>query len=80
MTPLYVAFMLLVIGAIVAAATSRKQRVCSWTSLGFVSASSICLLYLALYVFVRGAIESVTLLSLHPVIGASLSVGIDPLR
>jgi hydrogenase-4 component B len=78
-TLIYIAFSLLVAGAIVAAATSRFKQACSWASLGFVSISSICLMYLAIYVFLRGTIKSVELLSLQPVIGASLSVGIDPL-
>jgi NADH:ubiquinone oxidoreductase subunit 5 (subunit L)/multisubunit Na+/H+ antiporter MnhA subunit len=74
---LCIAFLLLIVGAIDAAATSGSKR--GWISLAFVSASSICLLYLAIHVFVRGTIGTVALLSLHPVIGASLSIGIDPL-
>lgn len=62
-----------------AAATSKLQRFCSWSSLGFVSASSICLFFLAVYVFAKGTITlSQPLLSL-PGIGASLSIGIDAL-
>lgn len=77
LTLLYVAFLLLVAGAIISAVISRHERACGWVSMGFVSAASACLLYVAIYVFAKGAIESVEILSLHPVIGASLMVGID---
>ncbi|MCX6010242.1 MAG: proton-conducting transporter membrane subunit [Chloroflexi bacterium] len=78
-TILYVSFLLLVAGAIAAAATSRPQRFCSWSSLGFVSAASLCLLYLAIYVFVKGQITQPQPLLSLPGIGASLSIGIDAL-
>jgi len=78
-TILYVSFLLLVAGAIVAAATSRLQRFCSWSSLGFVSAASIGLLYLAIYVFTKGSITQPQPLLSLPGIGASLSIGIDAL-
>jgi hydrogenase-4 component B len=76
---LYASFLLLIAGAIVAAATSKLQRFCSWSSLGFVSAASVGLLYLAIYVFANGQVaQQQPLLSL-PGIGASFSIGIDAL-
>jgi hydrogenase-4 component B len=78
-TLLYIAFLLLVAGAIIAAAISSFKRACGWISLAFVSASSICLLYLAIYVFIKGATGSVEILTLYPLVNASLSVGIDTL-
>jgi len=78
-TILYVSFLLLVAGAIVAAATSKLQRFCSWSSLGFVSAASLCLLYLAIHVFAKGQITQPEPLLSLPGIGASLSIGIDAL-
>ena len=76
---LYAAFMLLVVGAIIVAAISRHKEACGWSALGFVSAAAACLLYLAAYVFLVGKIRAEGLLSLHPVIGTSLSIEIDPL-
>ena len=79
MNLLYAALLLLTLGAIVLAAISRHKEACGWTALGFVSAASGCLIYLAVYVFLGGEIKDVDLINLHPVIGTSLSVGIDPL-
>lgn len=76
---LYAAFLLLVVGAIAVAAISRHKGACGWAALGFVSAASACLIYLAAYVFFEGEVKAVGLLNLHPVIGTSLSVEIDPL-
>jgi hydrogenase-4 component B len=69
----------LVGGAIVVAAISRHKGACGWAALGIVSAASACLLFLAAYVLLVGEIKAVSLLNLHPVIGTSLSIGIDPL-
>jgi hydrogenase-4 component B len=79
LTFLYAAFLLLIAGAIISAVVSRYERACGWVSMGFVSVASACLLYAAIYVFVRGAVEGSEILSLHPVINASLMAGIDPL-
>jgi hydrogenase-4 component B len=76
---LYAALFLLTLGAIVSAAISRHKAACGWAALGFVSAASGCLIYLAVFVFLGGKIEGVDLIDLHPVIGTSLSIGIDPL-
>ena len=79
LTLIYAAFLLLIAGAIISAVVSRYERACGWVSMGFVSVASACLLYAAIFVFIRGAVESVEILSLHPVINASLMIGIDPL-
>jgi hydrogenase-4 component B len=79
LTLLYAAFLLLIAGAIISAVISRYERACGWVSMGFVSVASACLLYAAIFVFARGAVEGVEILSLHPVINASLIIGIDPL-
>jgi hydrogenase-4 component B len=79
LTLLYAAFLLLIAGAIISAVISRYERACGWVSMGFVSVASACLLYAAIFVFARGAVESVEILSLHPLINASLIIGIDPL-
>jgi hydrogenase-4 component B len=76
---LYIAFSLLVVGAIVVAIISRNREACGWAALGFVSAASACLIYLAIFIFLKGAIDGVVLFSLHPVIGTSLKIRIDPL-
>ena len=78
-TLLYASFLLLIAGAIAAAATCKYKTVCSWTSFGFVSASSVCLFYLAATVFVNGSTGNGEIISLSPVIGSTLSVGVDSL-
>ena len=78
-TFLYIAFSLLVVGAIIVAVISRHKEACGWAALGFVSAASACLIYLAVFVFFKGAIDGPSLLSLHPLIGTSLRTRIDPL-
>jgi hydrogenase-4 component B len=76
---LYIALLLLTLGSGISAAIARYKTACGWVSLGFVSASAICLIYLAVYVFLKGSIEEQELFNLSPLIGASFRAGIDPL-
>jgi len=78
-TLLYAAFFLLLGGAIAAATLSRWEGACGWVSLGFVSAASLGLFYLAMHVFIKGAIGKVEIISFLAVTGATLSVSVDPL-
>ncbi|MBC8520713.1 MAG: hypothetical protein H8D26_01800 [Methanomicrobia archaeon] len=76
---LYLAFLLLVIGAIVAAATHKLGKICSWGSLVFVSLAAICLLYIVFHVFTKGTITGAAPIVKLPGIGAALAIAIDPL-
>jgi len=76
---LFVGFLLLVGGAIVAIATHRWRGVCSWLSFAFVLLAAGCFLYLAILVFTSGPITMTWPLLILPGIGASLTIAIDPL-
>ena len=76
---LFIGFLLLVAGAVMAMATHRTRRVCSWLSFSFVLPAAGCFLYLAIRVFTHGSIAMPAPLLVLPGIGASLTVSIDPL-
>ena len=76
---LFIGFLLLVTGAMVAIATHRWRLVCSWLSFVFVLLAGGCFLYLAILVFTSGPIAMAGPLLILPGIGASLTIAIDPL-
>ncbi|MBM3235224.1 hypothetical protein FJZ31_02875 [Candidatus Poribacteria bacterium] len=76
---LYIAFFLLVIGAIMAAATHKLRRACPWISFLFVSLAAVCLLYIVFHVFTEGTITGAGPIIKLPGIGAALAIAIDPL-
>lgn len=76
---LFIGFLLLVGGAIVAWATHRFRMVCSWLSFFFVLPAAVCFLYLSILVFTGGTVATAAPLLTLPGIGAGLSIAVDPL-
>jgi len=76
---LFIGFLSLILGAVVAIATHRLRWVCSWASFSFVLLSAVCFFYIAILVFTGGPVIMTEPLIFLPGVGSSLTIAIDPL-